>query len=83
MVSVPYFEFLWTDEIAEHLAEHGVSPEEFVYVVNAPDRRSESRSSGRPCCWGETNEGRYLFCVYEYLDELTIIPVTAYDAEEP
>ena len=28
--------------------------------------------------WGETADGRQLFCVYEYLDDLTILPVTAY-----
>ena len=38
-----------------------------------------SRSSGRPCCWGEAADGRTLFCVYEFLDDLTIVPVTAYD----
>jgi hypothetical protein len=42
-----------------------------------PNRIGVSRSSGRPCCWGETADGRRLFCVYEYLGEITIIPVTA------
>ncbi len=26
---MPYFDFKWTDEIIEHLDEHGVSPEDF------------------------------------------------------
>jgi len=78
-----YFEFLWTDDTVEHLAEHGVSPEEFEAVVNRPERRGESRSTGRPCCWGETPDGRYVICVYEYLDELTIIPFTAYEVRRP
>ncbi len=76
---MPYYEFSWTDEIIEHLAEHDVSPEDFQEVVMAPDETSLSRSSGRPCCWGETSEGRYLFCVYEFLDSITIVPVTAYE----
>jgi hypothetical protein len=76
---MPYFEFLWTDEIVEHLAEHGVAREEFEEVVSKPNRVSVSRSSGRPCCWGDTADGRSLFCVYEYLDDMTIIPVTAYE----
>jgi uncharacterized DUF497 family protein len=76
---MPYYEFLWTEEINEHLAEHGVSKEDFEEVVSNPDRRGVSRSSGRPCCWGRTPDGRYLFCVYEFLDELSIIPVTAYE----
>ncbi len=75
---MPYFEFVWTDEIVQHLAEHGVNQQEFEQVVSNPDRVGLSRSTGRPCCWGETMEGRPLFCVYEYLDDMTIIPVTAY-----
>jgi uncharacterized DUF497 family protein len=78
-----YFHFLWTDELVEHLAEHGVSQEDFEEVVSEPERRGESRSTGRPCCWGETSDDRYLFCVYEYLDEMTIIPITGYEVLRP
>lgn len=78
-----YFQFLWTDEIVAHLSEHDVSRNEFESVVSRPERRGESRSTGRPCCWGETSDGRYLICVYEYLDELTIIPITAYEVSRP
>jgi hypothetical protein len=74
-----YFHFLWTDAIATHLLEHGVSQEDFENVVNSPERRGESRSTGRPCCWGETPDGRYLLCVYEYVDVITIVPITAYE----
>ena len=35
------------------------------------------------CCWGETLDGRYLLCVYEYIDELTILPITAYEVRRP
>jgi uncharacterized DUF497 family protein len=76
---MPYYEFQWTDEIIAHLAEHGVSPEDFQEVVSNPRRVSVSRSSGRPCCWGDAPDGRPLFCVYECLDEVEIIPVTAYE----
>jgi hypothetical protein len=76
---MPYYEFLWTDEILAHLAKNGVSREDFEEVVSSPKRLGVSRSSGRPCCWGETPDGRALFCVYEFLDDITIIPVTAYE----
>jgi hypothetical protein len=76
---MPYFDFVWTDEIVEHMAEHGVSTEDFEQAVSYPTRVSISRSSGRPCSWGETADGRQLFCVYEQLDDVTIIPVTAYE----
>jgi hypothetical protein len=74
-----YFEFIWSDEIIEHLAEHGVSTDDFEHAVSYPTRVGISRSTGRPCCWGETVDDRQLFCVYEHLDDATIILVTAYE----
>ena len=38
-----------------------------------------SRSSDSPCCWGETPDGRFIMCVYDEIDELTLLPVTAYE----
>ncbi len=80
---VAYFNFQWTDEIIEHLAVHGVEPEEFEEVVTYPDRRGLSRSSKRPCCWGELPDGRFIICVYEFIDDITILPVTAYEVPMP
>jgi hypothetical protein len=51
-------------------------------VVSSPDRIGVSRSSGRPCCWGETAAGCQLFCVYEFLNDMTIITVTAYEVSD-
>jgi len=76
---MPYFDFKWTDEIIEHLDEHGISPEDFEDVVSDPDEIGESRMTGRPCCWGETSGGRFLFCVFEKTDEFTVVPVTAFE----
>ncbi len=77
---MPYYDFLWNDEIIEHLAQHGVSPADFEQVVSNPDAIGESRSTGRPCCWGETADGRTLFCVFEKIDQNTILPMTAYES---
>jgi hypothetical protein len=77
------YEFLWTDEIIDHLEEHGVTPEDFEGIVNTPELRGTSRSSGRPCCWGETRDGRFVMCVYERLDDLTILPITAFEVPLP
>ncbi len=57
---MPYFDFLWPVSAIEHIAEHGITPDEFEDVVLHAERRGESRSSRRPCCWGETRDGRYL-----------------------
>ena len=46
---MPAFDFLWTDEIAEHLAANGVSQDDFERVVCNPTSKGYSRSSGLPC----------------------------------
>ncbi len=78
-----YFNFLWTDEIVEHVAEHDLTQEDFEHVVSNPIRRRFSRSSGLPAAWGYTKDGRYIIAIYEEVDEMTILPVTAYEVPEP
>lgn len=80
---MPIFDFIWTDEIVEHLAEHGVSQDDFEHVVCNPSSQGVSRSSGLPCRWGYTVDGRYIIAVYEEIDDVTIIPTTAYEVPEP
>lgn len=79
---MPFFLFVWNDQIEAHLAVHGVTPDEFEEVVCDPDNVEQSRSSGRPIAFGETSTGKYLACVYELLDESTVLPVTAYEVED-
>jgi hypothetical protein len=78
-----HYEFLWSDAIVRHLAEHGVSQDDFEHVVCNPSSKGYSRSSGLPGAWGYTSDGRYILAVYEELDEATILPVTAYEVPEP
>lgn len=77
------YDFLWTDDIVEHIAEHGVSQDDFEHVFCNPESKGYSRSSGLPALWGHTPDGRYIMAVYEELDEMTILPVTAYEVPEP
>jgi uncharacterized DUF497 family protein len=77
-----WFEFFWTPEIEEHLAEHGVSVEDFEYVVCFPDAREESDSSENFIAKGYDRTGRWLVCVYDLIDEMTVLPVTAYEPTE-
>jgi uncharacterized DUF497 family protein len=79
---LPFYLFIWNDEIEEHLARHGVTPDEFEQVVCDPDETDRSRSSGRPIAFGETSTGKYLACVNEFLDDTTVLPVTAYVVED-
>ena len=79
---MPFYLFIWNDEIEEHLMTHGVTPDEFEQIVCDPDDVDESRSSGRPVAFGETSSGKYLACIYELLDDTTVLPVTACEVEE-
>ncbi len=80
---MPFLDFQWTGEAIDHIAEHGVSQEDFEQVVCHPDSKGFSRSSRLPAAWGHTSDGRYIMAVYEELDELTVLPVTAYEVPEP
>ena len=79
---MPFFLFVWDDENEEHLAEHGVSVDEFVQVVCDPQRVESSRSSGRKIAYGYTTTGKYLACVYELFDESTVYALTAFEVED-
>ena len=79
---MPYFEFLWLDDAIEHLAEHGISCDDFEYVVERSKDRGTSRSSGLPTAWGRTPDGRYIMAVFEPVDAVTLRPVTAYEVPE-
>ena len=48
-------------------------------IVRNPERGDYSRSTGRPCSFGYSNDGRYLICVYKEIDDLYVEPVTAYE----
>lgn len=76
-----WFDFFWTDEIEDHLTQHGVSREDFEHVVANPIVVTTSRSSGRPLAMGYTEDGRYIACVYELMDGVTVVPFTAYEVE--
>jgi hypothetical protein len=80
---MPAFAFLWTGEIVEHLAEHGLSQDDFEHVVCNPTSKGFSRSSGLPCIWGHSEDGRHVIAVYEEIDDDTILPVTACEVPEP
>ena len=79
---MPFFFFIWDGENERHLAEHGVSAQEFEQVVCDPDFVDVSRTTGRPIAFGLTANGRYLACVYEFLDDETVYAITAYEAED-
>ncbi len=73
-----YYEFHWDDETIEHIAEHGVSVDEFERVVMHPESLGESRSTGHPMAIGVGDEGRTLVCIYELVDDFKVYPITPF-----
>jgi len=76
---MPYYFYIWTDEIVDYIDRHGVTPEEFEAVVSDPDEVEKSHSSDRFVAFGNI-DGRPLACVYELTDDY-VLPVTAYEVQ--
>ena len=81
--AVAWFEFIWLAGDGgniDHLAEHGISMDDFEHVFDNCEDEDESRSSGRPIRFGYTEDGRYIAVVFEWVDDdMTVLPVTAYE----
>ena len=78
---MPHVLFVCNDELIEHIGRHGVTQDEFEEVVLNSIEVQVSRSSGRPIVFGETSTGKYLACVFEYLDADQVVPITAYEVD--
>lgn len=76
-----FYLFTWTVEIIANLAQKGVESEEFEFVVCNPQFVDTSRASGRPMSIGRSCDGRTLIFIYELLDGVTVLPVTAFEPE--
>lgn len=66
----------------QHIADNGLTKADVDDVLADPVREGISRSSGRPCVWGYTSDGRYIIVIYDQIDEDTIRPVTAFEVED-
>lgn len=80
-----FLSIIWDDGPGgnvEHVAEHGLTPEDVDNVPNNPIERTVSRSSGEPLYKGLTSDGRIAYVVFERIDDVTALPVTAFMIEE-
>ena len=60
--------FLWVDEPGgnvEHIAEHGLAPDEVESAFDDFETERTSRSTGRPAIFGRTMRGDTIFVVYD------------------
>lgn len=81
----PSLRIVWDDSVGgniEHLAEHGVTVDEFeqVLIGRFAYREVSERNPAHWLCRGYTRAGRYLHVVFEYFEhEHMVNPVTAYE----
>src|SRR5262245_32416001 len=73
-------EFIWPEERIEHIAEHGVTPEEVEEVCFGKPLVFRAKSVGENPVYyvlGQTDARRYLFCVVIRFPAGKGYPVTA------
>jgi uncharacterized DUF497 family protein len=66
----------------EHVEEHDLTTDDVDFVLENHESKTVSSSSGRPCIFGHTPDGRYIIVIYEEYND-TVVPVTAYEVDEP
>ena len=72
--------FIWPEERIEHIARHGVMPEEVEGICFGKSLVQKAKSAGENPVYyvlGQTEAGRYLFCVVIRFPDGTGYPVTA------
>ncbi|HUT90330.1 MAG TPA: hypothetical protein VMY37_12590 [Thermoguttaceae bacterium] len=73
-------ELVWPEDRVEHIARHGVTPHEVEQACFGRPLVQRAKSGGpNPAYYvlGETDSGRYLFCVVIQFPDRKGYPVTA------
>ncbi len=72
----------WDDYRIEHVAEHGVEPEEVWEVCEDSLHLARRQGRNRYRLYGQTADGRYLFVVLEHVEGTIFKPITARDMSD-
>ena len=75
-------DFVWPQEQIDHIARHGVTPEEFEQACSGECMIDKTKSRGENpvyLAYGQTEAGRYLTCVVIRFPDGNGYPVTARD----
>lgn len=71
-------DFRWNDWNIDHIAEHGISPEEAEYVVeNASQPYPDMIGDGKALVIGRTSAGEYLQVIFIFDDDGTVYVIHA------
>ena len=82
---MPYLDVLWNDEPggnADKIAQHGLTKDDVIDVFDDPRVKTRSRSSGLPLWKGYTRDGRLVTVVFEWIDQVSVMPITAFSGDE-
>jgi uncharacterized DUF497 family protein len=74
------YELIWPEDRIEHIARHGVAPHEVEEVCFGKSLVRRAKSEGQNPVYyvqGQTEAGRYLFCVIIRFPDGNGYPVTA------
>ncbi|MBI2434525.1 MAG: BrnT family toxin [Candidatus Hydrogenedentes bacterium] len=69
----------WDDYRIEHVARHGVEPDEVWQVCGDQLHLAHREGRRRYRLYGQTKDGRYLFVVLEQIEGTMYKPITARD----
>lgn len=79
-------EFVWPEDRVEHIARHGVTPDEVEQVCFGRSLVQKAKSGGPSPVYyvlGETESGRHLFCVVIQFPDRRGYPVAARPMTDP
>jgi len=83
---VNFLRIIWdyeADGNVEHIDEHDLTTDDVEFVLKNATNVKTSQCSGRPCVVGYTPDDEYVIVVFEWVDDDTVLPVTAYEVPEP
>jgi uncharacterized DUF497 family protein len=79
------YKIIWPSDRVDHIAKHGISPEEFEEACFGNPFVLRSKSEGQNpvyYAYGQTIAGRYLLCIVIEFPDGNGFPVTARDMDE-
>jgi uncharacterized DUF497 family protein len=76
------FLFQWDIDTADHIAAHGVSPDEVEEVAFDDEPHVRRGEGGRRYLYGRTGAGRLLFIVYVHTGQGLAKVITARDMDD-
>ena len=78
---MPWLDIYWDIETEQHIAQHGLTLADVRNAIFNPIGEVVSDSSGRPLCFGLAIDGRKIGVVYELIDDITVLPITAFEVK--